>query len=137
MPSAKTLTLDTKTNRILLIAAMFDPPPPGTPPLSNGRIARGPMQAGFVLHFDGGQVDGLPEELILGSDGSASSSIRGILSVTAERHNMNRHSGRRNQDSGQGPDRDLVQLLADRRAKRFQMMPMTKPSAYPIQVVTT
>jgi hypothetical protein len=25
---------------------MFDPPPPGTPPLSNGRIARGPMQAG-------------------------------------------------------------------------------------------
>ncbi len=46
MPSAKTLTLDTKTNRILLIAAMFDPPPPGTPPLSNGRIARGPMVPG-------------------------------------------------------------------------------------------
>ena len=46
MPSAKTLTLDSKTNRILLIAAMFDPPPPGTPPLSNGRIARGPMVPG-------------------------------------------------------------------------------------------
>src|SRR5580704_15578516 len=46
MPSAKTLTLDGKTDRILLIAAMFDPPPPGTPPLSNGRIARGPMVAG-------------------------------------------------------------------------------------------
>jgi hypothetical protein len=46
MPSAKTLTLDTKTNHILSIAAMFDPPPPGTPPLSNGRIARGPMVAG-------------------------------------------------------------------------------------------
>jgi DNA-binding beta-propeller fold protein YncE len=46
MPSAKTLTLDSKTNRILLIAAMFDPPPPGTPPLSNGRVARGPMVAG-------------------------------------------------------------------------------------------
>jgi hypothetical protein len=46
MPSAKTLTLDSKTNRILLIAAMFDPPPPGTPPLSNGRIARGPMVSG-------------------------------------------------------------------------------------------
>src|SRR3984957_6822134 len=45
-PSAKTLTLDRKTNRILLIAATFDPPPPGTPPLSNGRIARGPMVAG-------------------------------------------------------------------------------------------
>ncbi len=41
--SAKTLTLDTKTNRILLIAAMFDPAPAGTAPLTNGRIARGPM----------------------------------------------------------------------------------------------
>jgi hypothetical protein len=46
MPSAKTLTLDTKTNQILSIAAMFDPPPAGTPPLSNGRVARGPMVAG-------------------------------------------------------------------------------------------
>jgi len=46
MPSAKTLTLDTKTNRILVIAAMFDPPPPGTPPPSNGRVARGPMVPG-------------------------------------------------------------------------------------------
>jgi hypothetical protein len=46
MPSAKTLTLDTKTNQILSIAATFDPPPAGTPPLSNGRVARGPMVAG-------------------------------------------------------------------------------------------
>ncbi len=46
MPSAKTLTLDRKTNRILLIAAMFDPPPAGAPPLSNGRVARGPMVPG-------------------------------------------------------------------------------------------
>jgi hypothetical protein len=46
MPSAKTLTLDSKTNRILSIAATFDSAPPGTPPLSNGRIARGPMVAG-------------------------------------------------------------------------------------------
>ncbi len=46
MPSAKTLTLDSKTNRILLIAAMFDPPPAGTPPPSNGRVARGPLVAG-------------------------------------------------------------------------------------------
>jgi hypothetical protein len=46
MPSAKTLTLDAKTNQILSIAAMFDPPPAGTPPLSNGRVARGPMVAG-------------------------------------------------------------------------------------------
>jgi hypothetical protein len=44
MPSAKTLTLDAKTNRIFLIAAEFGPPPatppPGTPP---GRPARGEM----------------------------------------------------------------------------------------------
>ena len=44
MPSAKTLTLDAKTNRILLIAAEFGPPPatppPGTPP---GRPARGAL----------------------------------------------------------------------------------------------
>jgi len=46
MPSAKTLTLDSKTNHILLIAAMFDPPPAGTPAPTNGRVARGPMVAG-------------------------------------------------------------------------------------------
>jgi len=46
MPSAKTLTLDSKTNHILLIAAMFDPPPAGAPPLSAGRLARGPMVPG-------------------------------------------------------------------------------------------
>ena len=42
-PSAKTLTLDGKTGHILLIAAEFEPAPAGTPPLSNGRVARGPM----------------------------------------------------------------------------------------------
>jgi hypothetical protein len=46
MPSAKTLTLDSKTNHIFLIAAEFAPPPAGTPPPSNGRVARGPMVAG-------------------------------------------------------------------------------------------
>ena len=46
MPSAKTLTLDSKTNHILLIAAVFDPPPAGAPPLSAGRPARGPMVPG-------------------------------------------------------------------------------------------
>jgi DNA-binding beta-propeller fold protein YncE len=45
MPSAKTSTLDGKTNRILLIAAAFEAPPPGTA-LGNGRIARGPMVPG-------------------------------------------------------------------------------------------
>ena len=39
--SAKTLTLDTKTNRILLIAAEFTPPP--TPPPAGGRGGRGQM----------------------------------------------------------------------------------------------
>jgi DNA-binding beta-propeller fold protein YncE len=41
MPSAKTLTLDSKTNHILLIAAQFGPPP--APPPAGGRFARGPM----------------------------------------------------------------------------------------------
>lgn len=43
MPSAKTLTLDSKTNRILLIAAEFGPPP--TPAPAGGRPGRGPMVA--------------------------------------------------------------------------------------------
>jgi DNA-binding beta-propeller fold protein YncE len=43
MPSAKTLAFDAKTNHILLIAAVFEPVAPGTPPLGNGRVARGPM----------------------------------------------------------------------------------------------
>jgi hypothetical protein len=46
MPSAKTLTLDSKTKHLLLIAAVFDPPPSGAPALSNGRVARGPMEPG-------------------------------------------------------------------------------------------
>ena len=41
MPSAKTLTLDTKTNHILLIAAQFGPPP--NPPPAGARFNRGPM----------------------------------------------------------------------------------------------
>ncbi len=41
--SAKTLTLDSKTGHILLIAAEFEPAPAGAAPLSNGRVARGPM----------------------------------------------------------------------------------------------
>jgi DNA-binding beta-propeller fold protein YncE len=41
MRSAKTLTLDSKTNRVLLIAAQFGPPP--NPPPAGGRGGRGPM----------------------------------------------------------------------------------------------
>ena len=41
---AKTLTLDSKTGRILLIAAEFEPPPP--PPATGPRPARGPMVPG-------------------------------------------------------------------------------------------
>jgi DNA-binding beta-propeller fold protein YncE len=40
--SAKTMTLDSKTNRVLLIAADFAPSP-STPPAGGGRAARGPM----------------------------------------------------------------------------------------------
>jgi hypothetical protein len=41
MPGAKTLTLDSKTNRVLLIAAEYGPAP--TPPPAGGRAGRGPM----------------------------------------------------------------------------------------------
>jgi DNA-binding beta-propeller fold protein YncE len=40
---AKTLTLDSRTGHIFLIAADYGPVPADAPPLSNGRIARGPM----------------------------------------------------------------------------------------------
>jgi DNA-binding beta-propeller fold protein YncE len=44
MPSAKTLTLDSKTDHILVIGAEFAPPP--TPPPAEGRRGRGPMAPG-------------------------------------------------------------------------------------------
>jgi DNA-binding beta-propeller fold protein YncE len=43
MPGARTMTIDTKTNRVLLIAAEFGPPP--NPPPAGGRAGRGPMVA--------------------------------------------------------------------------------------------
>jgi hypothetical protein len=46
MPTAKTLTLDAKTNHILLIAAEFAPAPADAPTGQAGRPARGPMVAG-------------------------------------------------------------------------------------------
>ena len=44
MPGAKTMTLDTKTGRVLLIAAEYGPAP--TPPPAGGRAGRGPMVPG-------------------------------------------------------------------------------------------
>jgi DNA-binding beta-propeller fold protein YncE len=45
MPGAKTLTVDTKTNRVIMIAAEFGPPPTTPAPDANapGRGRRGPM----------------------------------------------------------------------------------------------
>jgi DNA-binding beta-propeller fold protein YncE len=43
---AKTLALDSKTGHIFLIAADYGPVPADAPPLSNGRIARGPIVPG-------------------------------------------------------------------------------------------
>jgi hypothetical protein len=43
MVGAKTLALDTKTNRLLTMTAEFGPPPPDAPPGPAGRPARGPM----------------------------------------------------------------------------------------------
>jgi len=46
MVGAKTLALDTKTNRLFTMAAEFGPPAPDAPPGPAGRPARGPMVAG-------------------------------------------------------------------------------------------
>jgi len=46
MVGAKTLTLDTKTNRLFTMAAEFSPPPPDAPPGPAGRPPRGPMIPG-------------------------------------------------------------------------------------------
>lgn len=46
MVGAKTLTLDTKTNRLFTMAAEFGPPAPDAPSGPAGRPARGPMVAG-------------------------------------------------------------------------------------------
>jgi WD40 repeat protein len=46
MAGAKTLALDTKTNRLLTMAAEFSPPPPDAPAGPAGRPARGPMVPG-------------------------------------------------------------------------------------------
>jgi DNA-binding beta-propeller fold protein YncE len=54
-PSAKTLTLDRKTGHILLIAAEFEPAPADAPPLSNGRVARGPMVPGSFAILEVGR----------------------------------------------------------------------------------
>jgi hypothetical protein len=43
---AKTLALDTKTNRVLTMTADFEPAPANAPPGAAGRPARGPMVAG-------------------------------------------------------------------------------------------
>ena len=46
LPSAKTLTLDTKTGRILLIAAEYGPPPANPPPNAPPAARRGPLVPG-------------------------------------------------------------------------------------------
>jgi len=46
MKGAKTLTLDTKTNRLFTMAAEYGPPAPDAPPGPAGRPARGPMIPG-------------------------------------------------------------------------------------------
>jgi hypothetical protein len=51
LTGARTMTLDTKTNRAFVVTAQYGPPPPPVPPAANapaptpgrGRIPRGPM----------------------------------------------------------------------------------------------
>ena len=52
---AKTLTLDAKTGHIFLIAADYGPVPADAPPLSNGRIARGPLLPGSFTILEVGR----------------------------------------------------------------------------------
>ena len=49
MPSAKTLTLDSKTNQILLIGAEFGPPPPPPPGGGRGRGRGQVVPASFSI----------------------------------------------------------------------------------------
>jgi hypothetical protein len=46
MAGAKTLALDTKTNRVLTMTAEYEPPPANAPPRTRGRPAIGPMVPG-------------------------------------------------------------------------------------------
>jgi hypothetical protein len=46
MAGAKTLALDTKTNRALTMTAEYEPPPANAPPRTRGRPAIGPMVPG-------------------------------------------------------------------------------------------
>jgi len=46
MAGAKTLALDTKTNRVLTMTAEYEPAPPGAPPRTRGRPPIGPMVPG-------------------------------------------------------------------------------------------
>jgi hypothetical protein len=53
MPSAKTMTIDSKTGHILLIGAEFGAPPPGDAP--KGRPRRGPLVAGSFTILEVGK----------------------------------------------------------------------------------
>ena len=56
MRGAKTLALDTKTNRLFTMTAEFGPPPPNAPPGPGGRPPRGPMVPGsFTILMVGKQ----------------------------------------------------------------------------------
>jgi DNA-binding beta-propeller fold protein YncE len=51
MKGAKTITLDTKTNRLFTMTADFEPAPPNAKPGPAGRPARGPMVPGSFTIF--------------------------------------------------------------------------------------
>jgi hypothetical protein len=53
MPSAKTMTIDSKTNHVLLIGAEFGPPPAEQAP--GGRPRRGPLVPGSFTILEVGK----------------------------------------------------------------------------------
>ena len=55
MPSAKTMTIDSKTGNIFLIGAEFGAPPPPDPAASSGRPRRGPLVPGSFTILEVGR----------------------------------------------------------------------------------
>ncbi|MEP6714662.1 MAG: hypothetical protein ABJC09_03755, partial [Terriglobia bacterium] len=66
VPRAKTMTIDTKTNQIYLIAAEYGAPPPPPPPSADGAPAAGRGGRGGGRGRGGPMVPGSFQILVVG-----------------------------------------------------------------------